>query len=57
MIPILSRGYHSSFSTEDGIVILGGIDYPSTAAPPTAEFVTANTSTSLDDDYLKYPIE
>ena len=52
MIPILSRSYHSSFSTEDGIVILGGI-YSSS----TAEFIaTYDLSTSLSS-YLDYPIE
>ena len=42
MIPILSRSYHSSFSTEDGIVILGGYHSPS-----TAEYIKDSTSTSL----------
>ena len=53
MIPILSRYRHSSFSTEDGIVILGG-SYSSS----TAEFIATNDlSTSLDSSYLDYPIE
>ena len=52
MTPILSRFGHSSFSTEDGIVILGGVDSPS-----TAEFISDDKSTSLDSDYLDYPIE
>ena len=51
MIPILSRYFHSSFSTEDGIVILGG-QY----SPSTAEYIKDSTSTSLDSDYLDYPI-
>ena len=52
MILLLSRAYHSSFSTEDGIVILGGWHSSS-----TAELVTDDTSTSLDNSYLDYPIE
>ena len=51
MIPILSRYRHSSFSTEDGIVILGG--YYSSS---TAEFVSDDKSTSLDSSYLDYPV-
>ena len=53
MIPILSRSYHSSFSTEDGIVILGGHFSPSTAEVIN---ITASTSTSLGSSYLDYPI-
>ena len=52
MILLLSRAYHSSFSTADGIVILGGWRSSS-----TAEFITDDTSTSLDSSYLDYPIE
>ena len=51
IIPILSRRYHSSFSTKDGIVILGGVDSPS-----TAEFISDDKSTSLDSSYLDYPV-